>query len=576
MIAALGLPTGAAAIETSVDDIDRLIEAGAPVLALRVIEREQPDLSAHPVRWQRLERRRLAVLESRHDWAAIIDRVAAHPPSLPDDFWIDARESLARAYLAIGDAHAAGAIVTGLIWSSAQDTAMVNEHIERLTRWRGMLVESYLLSDRMADAQTTVLRYRLDYGGAPDGWRLSRAKALIRQGADAQARTLLAGLDSTEVLYMRLLLSARDPGVDPVELLTRMAPLLGEGRLVPAERAQLWASLAAAAARYRDHEVQVTAMEQALALNAPVEARDRLVRVDADALWAAYESHAAALANEARLLVGRFESWLALAEQTGAVGDVGSRALYAYLSGQERDARVAGVARAGLVASLARQDRGLRILGALYLDPRGYPEVDTIPAELRAPLVAYALAESRVDVAAALLDELDAKTRQALPLQWRAPVAVALVRTGRIDEALSLFGDDFDFGESVPSLAVDAMVRVALALQSAREFTHAAALLSRALAHAQGDWERRELLLLAADSESRAGHYQRAARLYIESAAVPGSGSDAWSRAASVQAARELAQAGLDADAVGVLRRALADSLQPDERVFVEYALRRF
>ncbi len=568
---------GAAAVESRVEEIDRLVDGGALTLALRVIDGVQPSVSASPVRWQRFERRRLAILESRRAWSSVIDRVGAHPPSLPDDFWIEAREALARAFLAIGDARAAGAVVAGLVWSTAQDTAMVHERSERLSRWRGMLAESYLLAGQLADAETAVVRYRLDYGGEPDGWRLSHAKALIRAGANDEARELLAGVENTEVLYLRLLLDARDPDVDPVELLADMGPLLGEGRLVPAERAQLWAALAVAAARYRDHDVRVTAMEQAVSLNAPVEARNRLVRVDADALWAAYESHAAALANEARLLVGRFESWLALAGQSGDVSDVGSRSLYAYLAGQDRDARIGGAARAGLVSALDGQARGLRILGALYLDSRRYPDIDAIPTELRAPLIAYALAESRIGVRAALLTGLDVETRQALPVRWRAPVAVALIGTGRIDEALSLFGDDLDIGQSAPSLAVDALVRVALALQSANQHVHAAALLSRALVLAHEAWERRELLLLAAESETHAGRHERAARLYIESAAVPDGGvADDWSRAASVQAARALARAGLDADAVGVLQSALADSRQPDERLFVEHVLRRY
>jgi tetratricopeptide (TPR) repeat protein len=376
---------------------------------------------------------------------------------------------------------------------------------------------------------------------------------------------------------MKLLLDARDAGVDPVELLSGMGPLLGGGRLVAAERAQLWASLAGAAARYRDHEVRVTAMEQAVALRRRQAAGDRLVDIHADALWDAYEAYAAALGNEAHLLVGRFDAWLELAEQLGAAGDVKARALYAYLSMQLRDPRVAGLAQAGLVAALAREPRGLRVLGALYLDSRRYPSIDALPPALRAPLVAHAIEESRLGVAGKLLKGLDRPARRALAVQWRAPVAVALIADGRADEALPLFGEDFDAGESPKPIVMDALVRVALALQAAGEYAHSAELLSRALAFATSPWERRELLSLAAESETRAGRHERAARLYIESAAVPQGGpADAWSRAASLQAARALAQAGLDADAVGVLQSTLAEDSPLDARIFVEHALRRF
>jgi tetratricopeptide (TPR) repeat protein len=576
-LAALLLPLSAAAGKSTLEDIDRLLEAGAVMLALHVIAQEQPEFSSSPFNWQRWERRRLAILESRADWPVVIERVTGYPASLPDDFSISARESLTRSHLAVGNAEAAGTIIAGLIWGTAQDTAMVGERIARLERWRALLVESRLLAGQTEDAQTTVLRYRLDYGDDPGGWRLAHAKASIRAGRSDEARELLAGLETTEVAYMKLLLRAGDASVDPVELLSEMAPMLGEGRLVAAQRAQLWASLAGAAARYRDHEVRVTSMEQAVALRGPLQARDRFVRVDADDLWDAYEDYAAALGNEAHLLVGRFDAWLALAEQYSGVGDVKARALYAYLAIQNRDPRAAGIARTGLVTALAQQPRGLRILGALYLDSRRYPDIAAIPPALRAPLVAHALAESRLDVAGQLLTGLDRQARQALPLRWRAPVAVALIGNDRVDEALPLFGEDFAAGENPKPMLVEALVRVALALQTAGEYAHSARLLSRALAFATSPWERRELLLLAAESEARAGQHERAARHYIESAAVPGGGpADTWSRAARLQAARSLAQAGLDADAVGVLESTLADSPPADARVLVEHVLRRF
>ena len=69
----------------------------------------------------------------------------------------------------------------------------------------------------------------------------------MRAGEDREARELLIGLETTEVAYLKLLLQARNISADPIELLAEMAPYLGEGRLLPAERAQLWAALGAAA-----------------------------------------------------------------------------------------------------------------------------------------------------------------------------------------------------------------------------------------------------------------------------------------------------------------------------------------
>jgi hypothetical protein len=577
LLLAMGSPVAGAAAETTLADIDGLRAAGAQGLALRLIDGEQPAFAVSPVAWQRWEQRRLAILESRQDWSAVIQRTGKYPSTLPDDFRILARESALRAHLARGDAEAATALLANLIWGTAQDTARVDEWSERLSRWRGLLAESYSLAGQLPDARTAVLRYRLDYGDEPSGWRLTHAKALLREGYDSQARQLLIGLESTEVAYMKLLLRARNGSVDPVELLSEMGPFLGEGRLVEAERAQVWASLASAAARYRDHEVRVTAMEQAVALSAPVAAVDEFVQVDADALWDAYAAYGAALANDARLLVGRFDDWLALAEQHGRAGEPKARALYAYLATQGRDARVANKAQKGLVSTLTRERRGLAILGGLYLKSSRYAEISSIPAAIRAPLIAYAVGESRFDVSRQLLAGLDADARSALSPRWRGPVAVALIVDGRVDEALALFGADFDAGGTQDPMAVDGAVEVALALQAAGEHEHAAVLLSRLPAMAPRAQQRRELQLLAAEAEDQAGHHERAARLYLESTAAPDGGSaDAWSYSASLQAARALARAGLVEDAVAVLRSALANSPRADQRVLMEHVLRRF
>ena len=592
--AALG---GDAEVDAIDGPVDGLIEAGAGGLALRIIDRDQPPLASSAVLWQRFERRRLDVLVSRDDWAAVIARVAEYPASVPDDFRAYAEELSARAHLARGDGKAAAAVLAGLIWGSAQATAMVDERRARLERWRALLAESYLLADRLDDAQTTVLRYGLDYGDPPAGWRLVYARALIRNGDHARARELLEGLESTEVEYLRLLMRAREPGVDPVDLLIEMGPMLGEGRLLPAERAQLWAALAGAAARYRDDVVRVTAMEQAVALAASVEARDRIVAIDVDDLWGAYEAHAATLANEARLLVGRFDAWLALAREYDGAGDVRARALYAYLAEQKRDARVAGAARAHLAEALAAQPHGLDVLGALYLGSDRYADIGDVPAELRAPLVAYALYAGRGDLGERLLEGLDAQARGALALRWRTPVAVALIGAGRVDEGLALFAvdavaasgasetdtaagrdaPDEQLDDKLADELADSLARVALALQNAGEYAHASAFAARALNRTRDPRRRRALLLLGADSEALAGHHARAASLYIGAARVPvADGADGRARAATLEAARALARAGLDADAVAVLERLPADGPDTGANDVTGRLLRRY
>ena len=140
---------------------------------------------------------------------------------------------------------------------------------------------------------------------------------------------------------------------------------------------------------------------------------------------------------------------------------------------------------------------------------------------------------------------------------------------------MALLKADFDPVEGLPKSAKAAAIAVARALQVAGEQQRAAALLSRALAAARDPWERRELALLTAEAEDRAGHPDRAARLYIESAAVPGgAATDVWSRMARREASGALARSGLADDAEAVTQTALGDGPGPEERVWLEHARR--
>ena len=60
LLALLVPPTARSADAAEIDEVDRLMAAGAPRLALRVVDAEQPELAERPVAWQDYERRRLA------------------------------------------------------------------------------------------------------------------------------------------------------------------------------------------------------------------------------------------------------------------------------------------------------------------------------------------------------------------------------------------------------------------------------------------------------------------------------------------------------------------------------------
>jgi len=97
------------------------------------------------------------------------------------------------------------------------------------------------------------------------------------------------------------------------------------------------------------------------------------------------------------------------------------------------------------------------------------------------------------------------------------------------------------------------------------------------LVHTDDPRRRRALLMLGADAEAQAGRHERAARLYIAAAGVPGDGSaDSRSKSASMNAAHALARAGLYADAIAVLEHSRALGAHTGRNDHLEQIVRRY
>jgi hypothetical protein len=539
----------------SLAEVDALVQAGAPSLALAVVERHQPFFLFDAVAWEQWERRRLRLYADGNQWSSLLARLSQHPGTTREPLRRFALELGAEAHLALGDGDGARDAYARLIWGRAGEAPAAAG--DDLARWRAGLAHGYLLAKHPEDAHAATLRYRLDYGEDAPGWRLAYAEALVRSGSDTEARELLAGLDHPRADFLRLLLLARDPGMDPDTLLLEAAASLDDGSLDADLRAQLWAALAQVAARYRDHEVRVTAMEQALALGPVGNRTEGFVTIDGDQLWDAYDDHAGVLANQAHLLVGRFDSWLALADQQAVSDPLKARALYAHLSREGRAPDIAERARRGLLVMLAGEPRGLNILGGLYLDSRRYGRPESIPAAARAPLLAVAEGESRRALAEGLAGEFTSEDGDAVPAPWRAPVALALIAEGRAAQAAALVAGDLSPGGATRVPDGDSALGVGLALVGAGEAKAARALLARALA-TPGRTEDPGLLYALALANRGIDDHREAARLFLHSAgAGGGSGGDAWAALMALEAARSLTEAGLERDAEGVLAGAL-------------------
>src|SRR5262249_6746475 len=66
--------------------VSGMADAGAPHLALEVMDRDQPGTAADPATWMAWERERIYIYQSSHAWKSVIARVDQLPKDATPDF----------------------------------------------------------------------------------------------------------------------------------------------------------------------------------------------------------------------------------------------------------------------------------------------------------------------------------------------------------------------------------------------------------------------------------------------------------------------------------------------------------
>src|SRR6056297_1997190 len=179
-VAAVGAATGKASLE----EVRAVLAAGAPELALGLLNEAQPARAEDGAAWLAWERERLVVLESRGAWARLAARVDGYEPGLPDDFRGHAVLRAVRAELEQGRSAEARRRLRALLWSPRPPPAAAEE-------LRRLVVESYLVEGAAADAFTALLRHRLDFGAGEGPWRHLAARVMVLAGHPDEALEVL-------------------------------------------------------------------------------------------------------------------------------------------------------------------------------------------------------------------------------------------------------------------------------------------------------------------------------------------------------------------------------------------------
>lgn len=351
------------AADTSYEVAAQLAAEGAPQLSLHRVVRDQPAVPPLSPEWVRWERLRLSLLLQLERPEEILARAAKFPADSAGDL-LPLYPLVASAALQKGDAPLARAFLAKWLWRADPTDAAVKDA-------RFQVIRSYLLERNVEAAYLSMLRYRQDYAPLAAGEAAQFVEALLELGGLAEAATWLTQLP--EIDPRRLLLrlktgefspentiaaahAAMEPPPAPPVAVTKRGKkgLVAETVLPvrPAEKEMVayWGVISQAAALRKDAALYAEAQERALAL--PSAAEKGVFGVSPDNLRQAYFALALAAGNEAQLLIGDEQAWLALAAR---VSPLASRALLAFLAERGGRAEIRAMAQERLVEALLRQ-----------------------------------------------------------------------------------------------------------------------------------------------------------------------------------------------------------------------------
>lgn len=569
ILAAGLLASGPLGADELLEEMTRLARGGTPELAMRLMDRYQPSAQTDPQGWMRWQQERVQILRERGDWQAVLSQVRFLPRGLPAEFrtWVETVQ--AEAEIELGREAQARRRLAGLLWGARE--ARLKAH---LPEWRRLIIRSYLAEGRIDDAYTAMLRYELDYGERSEEWRLLSAQVLLRAGRARDAANLLGKAESVEGQVLHLLAGSRTGLISRTKLREQAKGLLRTEGLDDLLAYQLWGVLAESARDAGSHGQWVRALEQGLALRHRVPAAESPVKVDADALWEAYDSHAQALANRKQLLVGRFEQWFDLAKRQASKNAVRSRSLYAYLATSATTQEQRQEAHRLLMALLMDTEGGTRILRELYLESQRYAELAQVPKAVRYALVDLALAEADVDLASRLMSDLAEPPPGIDEMTWRLQRARLLILGGQSEQGIEELQALIEAQESFDPALLDRTNQVVFDLQTLGEHETAYGLFSLLFDRVSDPKLRRELLYWMAESLAEQERHAEAARLYMKSAMLPEPHiMDPWAQTARYQAAAELTKAGLVRDARGIYENLIRVTTDPARRAALQRAM---
>ncbi len=345
-----------AAANDTPQNILRLARAGAPQLALSMVQRAQKTSSdrAHRLAWDAVQ---WELLHQLQRWPELLEHTGSVPSGSDDAMRRQASWWNVRAAVAMHRDDEARTGLTRMLWQGGLDAAQAREA-------RQLVIAICFSEGRADDAYLAILRFRQDYSPLSRDEAIAFAQGLAVNGKAAQALPLLPLLGEGPLATLVRLRAGTVPSATAI--------VQARGALEKGGEAGYWAVLAQAAISQRDTAAHAEALEKLLAVQD--ESLPSLLGTTPAELWQSYSTYAMELGNQRQLLLGDDGAWHAMALQMELENPIAARALYGHLARQAQDETLQDEAENRLAMQLLHAGL-VKVAHRLFADT-----VDLVPA----------------------------------------------------------------------------------------------------------------------------------------------------------------------------------------------------
>lgn len=554
----------------SLNELTQLASAGAPQLALKRMDAEQPALKDDVTAWSAWEQERLQILAHQGMNKALIERVDVLPDNVEAGFRRFALALKAEAQLQQNQADAARDTLRKLLWSETGAPRSEQAH------WRQLVIRSYVLEDRSEDARLALVRYRQDFGDEEPQLRWLNAQVMLQSGHAEAAYRLLQQDQSPQG---RFLFYSAELAVQPQQAakLAKVAVDMAEKTQQTNLQGAFWGLAAQAAGTAGQALQQIQYLEHALSLPIDRQLIHGVINFNADQLWDAYLKAGKRIGNDEQKLLGNDEDWYFPATEALDKDPLRARILFSVLAEYGSNPQRRSVAHEYLVSLLDDLPDGKRLTRRLYLESTRYAEVDNLPSVIRYRLIDEALESGDLSTASRLMAGLAEPPNGSDHFEWDLRRARVAIYTGDIKAGVDLLQQLLQGEQQTwDKQRVDRLLQVVFDLQTVKQHARALALFAELLGKPLGLQQRREILFWMADSLQGLERYDEAAYLYLKSATLDDpTAMDPWAQTARYRAAKALVDAGLVGDARKIYTTLLRATKDASRKAVLQNELQR-